>query len=179
MNVKIFFKTVCGTLISLLLLSGCNTDIDNGFITSIHMRDKFNQTADTFSPGADETIHMTLSIKNDSTSEKTLSFPSNYQYDFIITDEADNEIWLWSTLSLPPENRVDIETSFSLGPTDIQTITYTWNQVIDTIETTVTVDDVETTDIKNILILPGSYTLKAYFVGYEDQAAQTTLTINP
>ncbi len=159
MNDKTFFKTACSTIIVLLLLSGCNKDVDNGLITSIHMRDKFNQTADTFVSGDNE-INMTLSIKNDSTSTKTLSFSDNYQYDFLIIDGAGTEIWKWSTTGLA---LVNIATSFDLGPTDIQTITYTWNQQIDTNAT---------------LIPAGSYTLEARFIGY-DPAAQTTLTILP
>lgn len=153
---KLFLKAVCGAIIALLLLSGCNKDVDNGLITSVYMRDKFNQTADTFVQG--DEINMTLSIKNDSTSTKTLSFSNNYQYDFLIRDGAGTEIWRWSTLGLTV---VNIATSFDLGPTDIQTITYTWNQNIDATPTA---------------IAAGSYTLEANFIG-NGPAAQTTLII--
>jgi len=156
MSNKLFFKTVCGAIMALLLLNGCNKDVDNGLITSVYMRDKFNQTADTFVQG--DTINMTLSIKNDSTSTKTLSFSDNYQYDFIIRDGVGTEIWRWSALGL---TLVNIATSFDLGPTDIQTITYSWNQNIDATPTAID---------------SGSYTLEANFIGY-GPVAQTTLII--
>lgn len=156
MNVKIFFRTISCTIIALLLLSGCNNDVDNGLITSVNMRDKFNQTVNTFNQAED--INMTLSIKNDSTSEKTLSFTSTKQYDFVIRDGASNIVWQWSTgLTFTPTTNTII-----LGPTDIQTITYTWDQNIDATPTPIPL---------------GTYTLEAYFVGYETQAAQTSLTI--
>ncbi len=155
MNVKILFRTVCSAIIGLFVLSGCNNDFDNGLITSIHLRDKFNQTEDNFISG--DEINMSLSIKNDSTLDKTLDFTSGYQYDFVITDQSNNEIWRWSAdLSFIQE-----PTSFTLGPTDIQTITYTWNQHIDADAT---------------FIPAGSYIIEGYFVG-NDPTAQTTFTI--
>jgi len=174
MNPKILFRTTCSTIIALLLLSGCNNDVDNGLITSVNMRDKFNQTADTFTPGEDETINMTLSIKNDSTSEKTLNFSSGYQYDFVIKDEKQTEIWRWST----DRSFTQALTSILIGPSDIQTVTYTWNQVIGTrIVSTETVDDVTTNVTENILIPSGSYTLEANFENNYGAVAQTKLTI--
>jgi len=167
MNGNTFFKTACSAIITLLLLSGCNNDVDNGLVTSIHMRDKFNQTEDTFAPG--DEINMTLSIKNDSTSEKTLSFSDNYQYDFVIKDATETEIWRWSTTGLAPK---DIATSISLGPTDIQTVTYTWDQNI-TPKTLATENDPE---IPAVPISEGNYTLEAYFIDY-GPVAQTPLTI--
>jgi len=173
MNVKTLFKTACCTIIALLLLNGCNNDFDNGLVTSVNLRDKFNQTTDTFNPGEDETINMTLSVKNDSTSEKTLSFPSENQYDFVIKDEADTEIWRWS--EHPDLEFEPITTTFSLGPTDIQTVTYTWDQNI-TIQTIEIVDGVETTTTETNPISSGNYTLEAYFIGY-GPVAKTALTI--
>jgi len=156
MTNKLFFKAICNTIIALLLLSGCKNSIDNGLVTSVYMRDKFNQTADNFVQG--DAINMTLSIKNDSTSDKTLNFPSSQQYEFIIKDSASNEIWRWSTgLAF-----TQVASAFSLGPTDTRSTTYTWNQFTDTNNTT--------------LIPIGSYTLEAYFVG-NGPVAQTTLTI--
>jgi len=168
MNPKILFKTTCSTIIALLLLSGCNNDVDNGLITSVNMRDKFNQTADTFNPGEDETINMTLSIKNDSTSAKTLNFSSGYQYDFVIKDETQTEIWRWST----DRPFIQALTSINLGPTDIQTVTYAWDQNI-TPKTSATDNDPE---IPAVPISEGSYTLEAYFIGY-GSVATTSLTI--
>ncbi len=170
MSNKLFFQTVCGAIMALLLLNGCNKDVDNGLITSVYMRDKFNQTADTFYPG--DEINMTLSIKNDSTSTKTLSFSNGQQHDFIIRDGAGTATWQWSEFrTFDPD-----PTTLILGPTDIQTITYTWNQTIPT-ETVELIDGVATTVLQYNDIPAGSYTLEANFIGHDK--AQTTLTILP
>lgn len=168
MNPKILLRTACSTIIALLLLSGCNNDVDNGLVTSVSIRDKFNQTQDTFTFASGDEINMSLSIKNDSTSEKTLSFSDAQQYDFIIRDGDSNIIWQWSKDLI----FTAVTTSFILGPNDIQTISYTWNQNI-TPKTLATEDDPE---IPAVPIPIGDYTLEAKFIGYDP--AQTTLTID-
>ncbi|HHJ80517.1 MAG TPA: hypothetical protein ENJ65_02670, partial [Candidatus Tenderia electrophaga] len=61
MSIKIFFRAACGAIISLLLLNGCNNDFDNGLVASLHLRDKFSQTGNSFVSG--DEITMSLSIK--------------------------------------------------------------------------------------------------------------------
>lgn len=173
MSVKIFFRTACSAIITLLLLSGCNNDFDNGLVASLHLRDKFSQVSNNFVPGDD--ITMSLSIKNDSTSETTLRFPDNYLYDFVIKDDSANEVWRWSTTGL---SRVDGATPLRLGPSDIQTINYTWDQIITT-ETTTIEDGVATVATQNDPIAAGDYTLEAYFIGYDSTKAKMTFTILP
>jgi hypothetical protein len=143
---KIYANIIsCLIITAALLLSGCK--VDNGLITTIQLRDKFNQQADTFVAG--DNITISLSIKNDSTSSTTLSFPSGYQYDFVVKDTVGNEIWRWSTT--PPQPFVTSTTSFRLGPSDIHTATLTWDQHIDDIPT---------------YLSPGNYIVEGYFVGY-------------
>ncbi|HHJ80691.1 MAG TPA: hypothetical protein ENJ65_03565, partial [Candidatus Tenderia electrophaga] len=98
----------------------------------------------------------------------------NYIYDFIIKDNSDNEVWRWST-SL---NRLDVATTLRLGPSDIETINYTWDQSIIT-EITTEEDGVATTVTQSDPIAAGDYTLEAYFIDYDSTRVQTTFTILP
>lgn len=110
----------------LLILDGCNSENNNpaDFDVTIKTLDKFGQVSTSFVQG--EQITMVLTIKNISPEKRTLNFTSSKQYDFVIKDNKDSEVWRWSNgLAF-----TQAFTSYDIASGETKDFSYQWDQII-------------------------------------------------
>lgn len=112
----------------LLILGGCNnennTNSTSEFDVTIKTLDKLGQVSTSFVQG--DEINMVLSIKNISPDGKTLSFPSSKQYDFVIKDRNDAEVWRWSDGKFFSA----VFSSYDIASGETKIFSYQWDQTI-------------------------------------------------
>lgn len=142
------------TLFALLILAGCKQN-NGDFEVSISTADKFGVNETSFTQA--DPITITLTIKNISPDTKTLNFSNSQQYDLVIYNDADAEVWRWSNGMV----FTAAITSFSLASGESQTFTYTWDQK---------------TSTNGTLIPIGNYILEGHIVGIS-ASAQRPLNI--
>ena len=145
-------------LFMLFIVGGYNLENDTSaasdFDASIKTTDKFGHDTTSFVQG--DEINIILTIKNISAENKTISFPTGKQYDFVIKDGNGNEVWRWSSGMA----FIHSFTSYDIAPSDTQTIIYKWNQMI-------------SSDGAKIPV--GSYTLEADNIGISIRPKQNLI----
>ena len=139
------------TLFALFLLIGCNEEQEQAtqtpdFAATVVTTDMQGVEQSTFAQGDPITIRLT--IQNTSETARTIEFTSGQQYDFVVFDEREREVWRWSA----DKAFIQALTSYSLNPGETKTFSVVWNQVIAP---------------DRSVLPPGTYTLEAQKIGVE------------
>ncbi len=123
-------KRLLASCCVVLALVGCINNNTTGeydepaFQVTLKTTDKLGQPATSFAPGDEMTI--VLEIKNSSAETKKLSFASSKQYDFVLKNDNDAEVWRWSN----SHAFTQALTAYQLAPGESRVITVQWNQVV-------------------------------------------------
>ncbi|HEY0634700.1 MAG TPA: BsuPI-related putative proteinase inhibitor, partial [Gammaproteobacteria bacterium] len=123
-----------------------SSDETTDFQVMLQTQDLTEQASTTFAPG--DPIKLVLSITNVSQESKTLNFSSAQQYDFVLKNGTDDEVWRWSNSYA----FAGALSSYVLAPGETRVITEQWDQVV--------AED-------GALLAAGSYLLEADSFGIE------------